>query len=151
MTTVTVTSRIAAPIDEVFELFTDVQHAPAHVSGIEKIEMLTPGRLRLGTRWRETRHVLGRDDSAEMEVTSYERNRTYTITHHKSGVRIDTLFWFEPDGDNTKVTVEFELDTAWMPPAVLTPLGRAVANRVREVLDHDLADLRSSIERAKAR
>ena len=38
--------------------------------------MLTPGVVHLGSRWRETREVLGRDDSAEMEITAFELNRT---------------------------------------------------------------------------
>jgi uncharacterized protein YndB with AHSA1/START domain len=64
MTTVTVSSQIAAPVERVFQLFTDVEHGPAHVSGIKKIEMLTPGHFKLGTRWRETRDIVGTSDSA---------------------------------------------------------------------------------------
>jgi uncharacterized protein YndB with AHSA1/START domain len=146
MSTVTVVSEIAAPVAKVFQQFTDVEHGPAHVSGIKKVEMLTTGGFELGARWRETREVLGPSDSAEMEVTSFERNRTYTITHHKGGVRIDTTFWFEPSGDKTKVSIEFELDTAGLPPGLLAPLNWAIAGKVRDVIGHDLADLKTSLE-----
>jgi hypothetical protein len=81
-----------------------------------------------------------------MEVTSFERDRTYTITHYKAGVRIDTIFWFERSGDGTKISVEFELDTAGLPPGLLTPLNWAIAGKVRDVIGHDLADLKSSLE-----
>jgi carbon monoxide dehydrogenase subunit G len=146
MATVTVSNQVASPIEQVFRLFTDIEHASARVSGIKEIEMLTPGGFHLGTRWRETRDVLGRLDSAEMEVTAFERNRTYTITHHKAGVRIDTTFWFEASGGGTKVSVEFELDAGGMPPGLLAPLGWAIAGKVERVLSHDLADLKDSIE-----
>ena len=146
MSTVTVVSEIAAPVDRVFQHFTDVEHGAANVSGIKKIEMLTPGGFQLGARWRETRDVLGPSDSAEMEVTSYERNRTYTITHHKGGVRIDTAFWFEPVADKTKVSIEFELDPAGLPPGLLSPLNWAIAGKVRDVIGHDLADLKATLE-----
>src|SRR5262245_49404540 len=109
MATVTVSNQFAAPLERVFGTFTDIEHGPAHVSGIKKLEMLTPGPIHLGSRWLETREVLGRVDSAEMEITAFERNHMYTITHHKAGLRIDTTFWFERSGDGTKVTVEFEL------------------------------------------
>jgi carbon monoxide dehydrogenase subunit G len=92
------------PIDRVFQTFTDIEHGPAHVSGIKKLEMITPGPVHVGTRWLETREVMGHLDTAEMEITAFERNRMYTITHHKAGVRIDTKFWVEPSGDRTKVT-----------------------------------------------
>lgn len=146
MTTVTVSSLIGAPIERVFEQFTDIEQGSHHVSGIKAIEMLTPGRFGLGTRWRETRDVLGVLDSAEMEVTAFEWNRTYTITHHKGGVRIDTMFYFEPVDGGTKVSIEFDLGTAGLPPGLLTPLGWAIAGKVRDVLGHDLADLKQSIE-----
>jgi uncharacterized protein YndB with AHSA1/START domain len=147
MTTVTVASQIAAPIDRVFAGFTDVEHAVQSVSSIKKIEILTPGEFHLGTRWRETREVLGRLDSAEMEVTAFDRNRTYTITHHKAGTRIDAVFTFEPSGDGTKVSIEFDLVSHGLPPGLLAPLGWAIAGKVRDVLSHDLADLKRSVEK----
>jgi len=146
LTTVTVSSRINAPIGRVFEQFTDLEHGTAHVSGIKKIEVLTQGVFQLGTRWHETREVLGRTDSAEMEVTSFERNKRYTITHHKAGVRIDTVFSFEPAEGGTKVSIEFELGAgalAWL----VTPFSWAIAGKVRDVLGHDIADLKKSIEK----
>ena len=130
MATVTVSNYVAAPVEQVFRLFTDIEHGPAHVVGIKKIEMLTPGSVHLGTRWRETREVLGRLDSAEMEITAIERNHMYTITHHKAGVRMDTTFWFEASGAGTKVSVEFELEASGMPPGLLGSLGWAIGGKV---------------------
>jgi hypothetical protein len=148
MATITVSNEIAAPIQRVFDYFTDIGSGASHVSGIHRIEMLTPGKFALGTRWLETREVLGVTDSAEMEVTSFERDKTYTITHHKGGLRIDTAFWFEPAGaDSTKVTVEFELDSGGLPPGLLAPLNWAIAGKVRDVIGHDLADLKTSLEK----
>ena len=147
MATITVSDRIDAPVEEVFAQFTDVEHAAAgHVSSIRKIEMLTPGPVRLGTRWRETRDLMGVADSADMEITSFERNRTYTITHHKAGLEIATTFWFEPMEGGTKVTVEFELEGGGVPPGLLAPLGWAIAGKVARVLSHDLADFKRTIE-----
>jgi uncharacterized protein YndB with AHSA1/START domain len=146
MATVRVSNLFPEPVERVFQYFTDLEHAPAHVSGIRKIEMLTPGTFELGTRWRETREVLGVADSAEMEVTSFERNRTYTITHHKAGVRIDSLFWFEPSKDGTTASIEFHVDTGGFPPGLLTPLNWAIEGKVRDVLGQDLADLKRSLE-----
>ncbi len=148
MTTVTVTSQIEAPVEKTFAMFTDLDHATEHVDAIKEIEMLTPGGFSLGTRWRETRDVLGRLDSAEMEVTAFEKNRTYTITHHKAGTRVDTVFTFEPSASGTKVSIEFGLDSQGLPPGLLTPVSWAIAGKVREVLGHDLEDLKKSVEKA---
>lgn len=147
MTTVTVATTVAAPLERVFEVFTDLESGAERVSNIQEIEVLTTGGFGLGTRWLETRDVLSQLDSAEMEVTAFERNRTYTITHHKAGTRIDTVFTFEPFEDGTKVRIEFDLDSHGLPPGLLAPLGWAIAGKVRDVISRDLADLKESIEK----
>ena len=147
MATIKVSRDIAAPVDTVFAMFTDIEHGFEHVSGIKGVEMLTFGELRLGTKWRETRELLGRLDDAEMEITAFERNRSYTITHHKAGVRVDTVFTFEPVPAGTLVSIEFALNPHGLPLALLSPLEWAMAGKVRDVLGHDLLDLKNSIER----
>jgi hypothetical protein len=146
MTTITVDSEVAAPVGQVFTVFTDLEHSAERVSNIQKIEVLTTGGFKLGTRWLETREVLGREDSAEMEVTAFELNRTYTITHHKAGARIDTVFTFQPGAAGTKVRIEFVLDSHGLPPGLLAPMGWAIAGKVRDVISRDLADLKESME-----
>jgi uncharacterized protein YndB with AHSA1/START domain len=146
MTTVTVATVIAAPVEQVFDAFTDVEHGAERVTNIQKIEMLTVGGLRLGSRWLETRAVLGRQDTAEMEVTRFEQDRTYTITHHKGGARLDAVFTFEPAGDQTRVQIEFILESHGLPPGALAPVRWAMASKVRDVLDQDLEDLKAFIE-----
>jgi uncharacterized protein YndB with AHSA1/START domain len=150
MATIKVSRDIAAPVETVFAMFTDVEHGPGRVSGIKRVEMMTFGDFRLGTRWRETREVLGRPDDAEMEITTFERNGSYTITHHKAGVRIDTVFAFEPVGSGTRVSIEFALHPQGLPPALLSPLEWAISGKVRDVLNADLLDLKQSIERVAA-
>ena len=147
MATIKVSRDIAAPVETVFAMFTDIEHGPGRVSGIKRVDMMTFGDFRLGTRWRETREVLGRLDDAEMEITAFERNRSYTITHHKAGVRIDTVFAFEPAAAGTRVSIEFALHPQGLPPALLSPLEWAIGGKVRDVLNADLQDLKQSIEK----
>jgi uncharacterized protein YndB with AHSA1/START domain len=147
MSSIRVSSEMPETVERIFHLFTDVEHAAQHVSAIKKTEMLTTGTFSRGTRWLETREVLGRLDKAEMEVTAFETNASYTITHHKGGVRIDTTFTFEPIPSGTKVSIEFALNSQGLPPGLLSPLEWAMAGKVRDVLGHDLADLKTSVEK----
>jgi hypothetical protein len=146
MTNVAVATTVAAPLGQVFEAFTDLEHIAGRVSNIKEIEVMTTRGFELGTRWWETREVLTQLDSAEMEVTAFERNRTYTITHHKAGTRIDTVFTFEPVDGGTRVRLEFNLDSHGLPPGLLAPVGWAIAGQVRDVIGQDLADLKKSLE-----
>jgi uncharacterized protein YndB with AHSA1/START domain len=146
-TTVAVSADIEAPIRRVFDLFTDIERAAEHVAGIKRVEMLTPGSFGIGTRWRETREVFGRLDTAEMEVIAFERYRTYVLSHYKANVRVEVVFSFEPENTGTHVTIEFTLDGAGFPPGFLTPLSWAIAGKVRHVLNQDLTDLKNCLER----
>ena len=146
MATVTVNDEIGAPLERVFAMFTDLESAARHVAGIKGIEMLTPGGFRLGTRWRETREVLGRLDTADMEVTAFEKNHAYTITHYKGGARVDTVFSFAPSDHGTNVSISFGLDGLGLPTGLVAPVTWAIAGKVRDVLSHDLADLKRTLE-----
>lgn len=147
MTTVTIDTEIAAPVEHVFQVFTDLDHVADHVSNIREITVQTAGGFKLGARWVETREVLGQLDSADMEVTAFEQNRTYTLTHAKAGARIDAVFSFEPIDGRTRVRVEFALSGPGLPPGALAPVRWAIAGKVRDVIGHDLADLKDVIER----
>ncbi len=149
MATIKVSKQVGSPTDVVFGRFTDIEGIPGRLSRVKAIEPLTPGPFRLGTRWRETREGLGgRIESSDMEVTAYERNRTYTITHHRLGARIDTVFTFEPVSGGTRVNVEFSLSGPGMPPGLLAPVEWAIAGKVREVLARDLTELGDAAQRA---
>ena len=56
------------------------------------------------------------------------------------------MFTFEPFQGGTRVRIEFSLDGPGLPPGLLAPLGWAIAGQVRDVISHDLADLKESME-----
>jgi len=150
MTTVTVATTVAGRVEQVFDVFTDVEHGAERVTNIQKLEMLTVGGFRLGSRWLETRAVLGHPHTVEMEVTAFEQNHTYRITHHTAGARIDAVFTFEPVGDQTRVQIEFILESHGLPPGALSPVRWAMASKVRDVIGQDLEDLKAFIEQQPA-
>ena len=64
----------------------------------------------------------------------------------KEGMAIDTVFTFEPVDASTRVRAEFVLGSHGLPPGLLTPLGWAIAGKVKDVISRDLADLKQSME-----
>ena len=55
------------------------------------------------------------------------------------------MFTFTPDGDRTIVVVAFDLQSSGFPPGTL--VRWAIADKIRDVIGHDLADLTGCIER----
>ena len=149
MATIKVSSFIDASVERVFDLFTDIQHASKNVMAIKKVDILSSGPFHLGFQWCETRDVLGVLDDAVMEITSFRANHSYTVTHHKAGVRIDAHFTFAPSITGTNVAIEFELHKDGVPPGLFSPLEWAIGNQVRHVLGDDLQDLTEAIEHVR--
>jgi len=108
MSTLIVSTHVAAPIERVFEVFTDIPKAAERIPGITKIEMLSEGPFRIGTRWRETRVIMKKEATEEMWVTGCDPPRSYAVEAESRGTHYDTLFEFTPDGDGTKVTWTFK-------------------------------------------
>ena len=52
---------VTAPRALVFDRATDFAGAPARIQAIRKVEMLTPGPVRVGTQFKETRVVFKRE------------------------------------------------------------------------------------------
>lgn len=146
MVTVTVANKIAAPVDRVFSLFTDLDHCAGLVKGIKKIDVLTPGPFGLRTRWLETREVLGRDVTEELEVTAFEMNHAYTVTNDVHGARMDTHFTFEPHGAGTEVNVVFQAAPHTFLSMLVSPLGWTLAGTVRRALEDEVRDYKRVAE-----
>lgn len=144
MAVLTVTSRIAAPQDRVFQLASDFANAAATIQGITKVEMLTAGPVRVGTRFRETRMMFGREGTEEMEVLEYAPDRSYALGAESCGCRYRSEFLFAAaeGGAATDVTVTFESTPLTLMAKVMGLLMRPMmTGTVRKCLRADLADL----------
>jgi hypothetical protein len=80
MSRVIVSRVIDAPVSTVWEVFTDLPGRVARLSEVERVDLLTPGPLALGSRWRETRRrPPGPPATAELVVTGIEDERCCTM------------------------------------------------------------------------
>ena len=152
MRDVEVRRRVAAPVERLWAVATDPAGAPAVMSGIDSVEVLTPGPFGVGTRWRETRTMMGRSATEEMTVTAVEPQRGYTVEAASSGVRYVSTFGCAPAPDGgTDVRMTF----GGTPSSAVTRVfaavtGPLVRRSVTKALDRDLADLAAAAERGGA-
>lgn len=151
MASVRVGTHIERPLEDVFKLFTDIDGAASRVNNIHKIEVLTTGDFSLGTRWLETREVLGREQTEELSVTALERGHAYTITTETHGTKFDCTFRFDRALGGTDVLAEFEVVPQSFGGMLVAPFGWMMMGTVEESLKQDLADLKAAAEgRARA-
>ena len=108
MSTYVVPCDVSAPLERVFEVFTELDKAAERIPGITELELLTEGPVGNGTRWRETRVMFKKEAVEEMWITGFEPPNRYTVEANSHGMLYQTLFEFEPIESGTRVTWTFE-------------------------------------------
>lgn len=92
MSSFTISKSLHAAPERVFEALTDFANAPGRIQAIKRLEVLTPGPVRAGTRFRETRIMFKREDTQEMEVVEFDPPRRVVIGGDACGCRFRTEF-----------------------------------------------------------
>jgi len=143
-----VTRTVRAPVPRVWEVATDLAGMPAVMSGIERVEVLTDGPFSVGTRWRETRRMFGREASEEMRVVEAEAPNSYLVHADSHGMHYVTSFAFRAAGDDTtEVTMAFGGEARSSMSKVLGFVtGPLSVRSVRKAVEQDLADLATACE-----
>lgn len=100
---------IARPPKEVFDFITDSNNAPRVVSSVHSMVKLTEGPVRVGTRYRETRSVNGKEHHAELEVVAFEPNQTYAMKNVTEGIETVYRYRFQTESNGTRVNLDCEV------------------------------------------
>lgn len=141
---IVVTRRLSAPPEAVWAVLTDLEHAPETLRAVTKVELLTPGPYGVGTRWRETRQMWGREATEEIWVTASEAPSRTVVEANPGKTRYTTTFTLRPAGSGTQLDVRFTARTLRPKPwervlwKLFGPLG---ARATRKVLQKDLEDI----------
>ena len=147
MAKLTMTKKVEAPIDIVFDIFSDIEKATERISGIEKIEMLTDGPVGKGTRFRETRIMFKRETTEELEFTAFEPGKHYTIGCESCGCTYETTFRFERDGSGTKVEMNMSARPVTFFARIMSPLAVLMMGSMKKAMDKDMEELKAAAEK----
>ena len=143
---ITLSIHVHAPLDRVFDVFTDVTRAEERLSNVAALEVLTAGPVGLGTRWRETRRMMGQEDIEEMGITAFDPPNAYTVTADSRGARYHTTFRFVPEGEGTAVTMHFEAVAVSLFARLLSLTSIIFRHATETALLSDLEDLKRACE-----
>jgi carbon monoxide dehydrogenase subunit G len=88
MKSTTIRHPIDAPPGRLWEALIDLEHAAEHISCITRIEMLTPDPIGVGTRWRESRLVMKKEQAAEFEIVEFSPPESYTARSESCGIEM---------------------------------------------------------------
>jgi carbon monoxide dehydrogenase subunit G len=143
--------QVQAPPERVWQVLTDIEHADQTLSGVDRVEMLTAGPYRVGTRWRETRTMFGKQATEELEVTVVDAPNRTVVEADSSGVHYVTDFSLSPDASGgTVLSMTFTATRGRVNPlqqAMWVVFGRLGAAATRKVMAQDLRDIAARAER----
>jgi uncharacterized protein YndB with AHSA1/START domain len=120
--------RIARSPGEVFDFITASDNAPRVVPSVTSMVKLTEGPVGVGTRYRETRLMNGKEAHAELDVVEYEPGKKYAMRNLTEGIETVYRYTFHPEAGGTRVDLVCELKAGGIKKLML-PLVAAILKR----------------------
>lgn len=108
MKTITITKNINAPVEKVFNTVAHIEEFSKTVSNVVKVEFLSEHKTGVGTRFRETRLMKGKEAVTVLEVTEYVKNENVRLVAQNMGTVWDTTFAVKADGSGTILTMAMD-------------------------------------------
>ena len=142
MHAMTVSRHVDASPDLVWAILTDLERSPEVIRAIGSVEVHTGSGFDVGTRWTETRTMMGRTASETMEVTAVDAGRSYVVEADSGGTHYRSEFRIGPDGGGTDLTMTFAGQPSGVGGRIMAAtLGRLFAGTTRKALAADLDDI----------
>jgi carbon monoxide dehydrogenase subunit G len=147
MSGITVSRDVAAPVDAVWAVITDLEASAARISAIDKVEVLTDGPFAVGTRWRETRTMFGKQATEEMSVSAIDPGRSYTVVADSHGAHYESAFIVEPTDAGSRLTMTFDGQATSAVGKVMSALtGWIFKGATTKALAKDLDEIAAAAE-----
>ncbi|WP_189707739.1 SRPBCC family protein [Streptomyces phaeofaciens] len=145
---VVVERRVGAGQGAVWEALTDLRGMERVLSGVTRLEVLTEGAFGVGTRWRETRRMFGKEATEEMWVTASVPPERYVVeaeSHGSHYVSEWDLLAAGPSATTVRMTFSATA-TSGVAGLLATLLGGLGERAVRKGIAKDLDDVASAVE-----
>ena len=148
MTQTKLSRTISAPVEAVFEIVADPVNFTKAVPEIVKVEFLTDQTAGVGTRFRETRVMRGREAATELEVTEFVRNARVRLVTKAGGTVWDSAFTVTPaeGGHGTRLDLVMEARPYRLLARIFVPLMKGI---VAKAVAGDMDAVKAYLEGAE--
>jgi carbon monoxide dehydrogenase subunit G len=137
------TYRSSASPEAVWAMASDFANAPGRIKAITKVEIVTPGPVGAGTRFREWR---GRQ-MVDMEIVAWSPPRSYSLRGYAMGTEFTSAIRCVPDGSGTRLEMEVHVRPKTFVAKLLSPLIALTSRMMVKSCGKDLGDIATAAER----
>jgi carbon monoxide dehydrogenase subunit G len=143
-----VSRQINANATQVWSVITNLDGAAEHLSGVKSLERISGPEFGVGTRWRETRKMFGKEATEEMEVASVTPGQAYTVLAESHGSKYHSQLRVKASGGGASVlTMSFNAEPQSFGAKVMgTLLGPLARSATKKAITQDLADIAAAAE-----
>lgn len=147
--TTTITKHINASPDKVWAVISDIPGSASTLSGVDSVQLLTDGPYGEGTRWKETRTMMGRSETVEMWVAQADPPRSTTVKALQGGADYTSRFTLAERNGGTDLTLTFGaemLEASAFSKVMMAIFGKIGMSFTRRALAKDLAEIAAKAE-----
>lgn len=137
------THRSSASPERLWSMASDFANASGRIAAITKVEILTPGPVGRGTRFREWR---GRQ-VVDMEVVAWSPPRSYALRGCAMGTEFTSEISCIPDGSGTLLQMEIHVRPMTFVAKLFSPLLNLMSRLMVRTCAKDLVDIAAAAER----
>jgi hypothetical protein len=135
---------ISQPVDKVFGFVTSAENQKSWQAGILDAKATPAGPIALGSIYHYTTEVMGRRVETQLQVSAFEQNKKWGVKTTGVPRPVETVYLFESDVSNTRLTISMELNGGY--PAAAEAM---VKQQMQKSLDDQSHRIKQMIE-AKA-
>lgn len=140
---VTTTRHIQAPIEVVFQTLACIENFSKAVPGITRVEFMSEQRSGVGTRFRETRIIHGKEASTELEVSELVENERVRMISDAGGTVWDTVFLVQAQPELVRMTMQMEARPHRFAAKLITPW---ILGMVQTAVEQDMDSVKTYCE-----
>jgi uncharacterized protein YndB with AHSA1/START domain len=140
---------IQAPAAVVFKTVADPTQFAQAISGVTKLEFLSSTKRGLGTRFRQSRVLNGKEMTLDFDVTDYVENERVRIVNEIHGTRWDSVITLTASNAFTILTMRMDTTTRPLVPRLLMPLMLRLF--IRKAVEKDFDAVKAFCEKESHR
>ena len=140
------TTYIEAPLETVFAITTDFEHAPLIMDNVIRTEKVTEGPMQAGTQVKEFRNVRGREIETILHITEFIPHQKYTVTSESAGMTVVYEYHFQAQEGGTTVNFTGTIRSKGLKNTLIKPFFEKILKKEEE---NHLVRLKEYIEQHK--